>query len=286
MIGVMVWFALAAGGQTPPACPLGDGWQFAAEFSDEFNGRELDAKKWWDFNPAWYGRQPAYFSRQNVAVKDGLLQLTARVQRPEEVTVENRVRGYDKFTTAIVKAKRRIRYGYFEARCRSMKASVCNAFWLYDPLDPPAKYREGNFSEEIDIFEIFGKPTKREYERVYCTTVHRFHTPYVESIANFNRPPLPKQGAKQRVPFDFHADFHVYGFLWTPTEMKWFVDGREVFARDNDFFHTALYIVFDSEIMQSWVGLPDPADLPSTFSIDYLRVWKSADGPFPMAKGF
>jgi len=46
-----------------------------------------------------------------------------------------------------------------------MKASVCNAFWLYDPLNPPAKYREGSFSEEIDIFEIFGKPTKSEYDR-------------------------------------------------------------------------------------------------------------------------
>ncbi len=167
-----------------------------------------------------------------------------------------------------------------------MKASVCNAFWLYDPLNPPAKYREGSFSEEIDIFEVFGKPTKKEFERVYCTTVHRFCTPYVESIANFKQTPLAKKAAKQRVPFDFHADFHVYGFLWTPTEMKWFVDGKEVFARDNDYFNTPLYIMFDCEIMQSWVGLPNPADLPSTFAIDYLRVWRSKDHPYPMAKGF
>jgi beta-glucanase (GH16 family) len=135
-----------------------------------------------------------------------------------------------------------------------MRAGVCNAFWLYDPLNPPAKYREGSFSEEIDIFEIFGKPRKTEYDRVYCTTVHSFYTPYVESIANFKQTPLPKKAAKQKLPFDFWADYHVYGFLWTPTEMKWFVDGKEVFARDNDYYSTALYVMFDCEIMRDRGG--------------------------------
>ena len=276
---------VAVGAETP-ACPMGEGWAFSAEFSDEFNGARLDDAKWWDFNPEWHGRKPAFFARENVAVLDGTLRLAARAQKPGEVTVENRVRGYDKFTTATVKSKKRIAYGYFEARCKSMRASVCNAFWLYDPLSPPAKYREGSFSEEIDIFEVFGKPAKTEYDRVYCTTVHRFCTPYVESIANFKQTPLPKKAAKQKLPFDFWADFHVYGFLWTPTEMKWFVDGKEVFARDNDYFSTALYIMFDCEIMQDWVGLPDPADLPSTFEIDYLRVWRQRGLPYPTAKGF
>lgn len=283
---VLVVLAFIGVGQSEPVCPMGEGWVFEQVFSDEFNGQGLDGEKWWDFNPEWYGRKPGYFSRENVTVKDGKLCLTAKVQKPEEVTVENKVRGYDKFTTSIVKSKKRILYGYFEARCKSMKASVCNAFWLYDPLNPPAKYKEGSFSEEIDIFEIFGKPAKKEYDRVYCTTVHRFYTPYVESIANAKQTPLPKKAMKQKVPFDFHADYHVYGFLWTPTEMKWFVDGREVFTRDNDYYSTPLYIMFDCEIMKDWVGLPDPADLPSTFEIDYLRVWKHKDQPFPMAKGF
>jgi len=278
--------ASMAVGDGVPFCPMGEGWTFVPEFSDEFDGDALDGSKWWDFNPEWHGRKPGFFSRENVAVKDGTLRLTARAQKPEEVTVENKVRGYDKFTTATVKSKRRVKYGYFEARCKSMRASVCNAFWLYDPLDPPAKYREGSFSEEIDIFEVFGKPTKKEYERIYCATVHRFYTPYVESIANFKQTPLPKKSAKLRMPFDFWAEFHVYGFLWTPTEMTWYVDGKEVFSRDNDYFTTALHIMFDCEIMQGWVGLPDPADLPATFEIDYLRVWRQKDAPYPVAPGF
>ena len=37
--------------------------------------------------------------------------------------------------------------------------------------------------------------------------------------------------------------------------------------------------------MKDWVGLPDPADLPAAFEIDYLRVWRQKDLPYPMAKG-
>ena len=79
---------------------MGDGWVFDLEFSDEFNSKNLDDNKWWDFNPSWHGRKPGYFARENVAVQDGSLQLTARNQKPGEVSVENKVRGYDKFTTS------------------------------------------------------------------------------------------------------------------------------------------------------------------------------------------
>jgi beta-glucanase (GH16 family) len=265
---------------------MGEGWVFDSEFSDEFSGEGLDNDKWWDFNPDWHGRKPGFFARENVAVKDGTLQLTARIQNPQDVTVENKVRGYDKFTTSLVKSKKRIKYGYFEARCKIMNSGVCNAFWLYDPLDYPAQYKEGSFSEEIDIFEIFGNPTDERYDRVISTTVHRIKTPYVESLVHIGQTPLPGKSASQRVSFDFHEDFHVFGFLWTQTEMRWFLDGKEIFFRDNDYFTTALHIMFDCEIMENWVGLPDPDDLPATFYIDYLRVWRSEDHPFPKAKGF
>jgi beta-glucanase (GH16 family) len=267
--------------EKPPVCPMDGVWVFSPEFSDEFNGTGLDKNKWMDLVPAWYGRAHthALFSPKNVTVKEGTLQLTCSEQKPEEVTYENKVRGFDKFNIAIIKSRERIKYGYFEARCKSMSANVCNAFWLYDPLDPPSKYKEGSFSEEIDIFEIVGKPTPellKDSERVYRTTVHRFVTPYLEGVVNLNRPALPNQGGKQRMPFDFSTDFHVYGFLWTQDEMKWFVDGKKVFSRENDYFKTALHVVFDCETL--W-GVPDLEDLPNTFYTDYVRVWRLEENP-------
>jgi len=257
-----------------PSCPLGPDWVLNTQFSDEFEGRHLNTAKWWDFNPTFHGRKPAYFERKNVEVRKGMLQLWARVQKPGEVTVENRVRGYDKYTTATIKSKQRIRYGYFETRAKAMKASVSGAFWLYDPLDGPAKYSAGDFSEEIDIFEIFGKPAKKENESVVFATVHRMETPYVEAIVKSKQAPMANKSFKTKVDFDFTEDYHVYGLLWTPTEMKWFIDGKEVFKRDNDYFKRPLHLMLDCEIMQAWAGLPDAADLPGKFEVDYVRVWQ------------
>ncbi len=33
-------------------------------------------------------------------------------------------------------------------------------------------------------------------------------------------------------------------------------------------------LIFDSETMPGWFGMPEDADLPSTFSVDYVRAWK------------
>ena len=136
--------------QQAPACPLGSGWTLVADFSDEFDGDKLDAEKWWDFNPTTFiGRKPGLFSRDNVAVKDGLLQLTASRMPPSMETVENVARGYHSFATAIVKSRKRIRYGYFELRCKAMASAATSAFWFYDPLDADRKYRPGSYTEEI-----------------------------------------------------------------------------------------------------------------------------------------
>ena len=46
----------------------------------------------------------------------------------------------------------------------------------------------------------------------------------------------------------------------------------------NTWWHQPLHVNFDSETFPNWFGLPDPAELPATFSIDYVRSWRSV-GP-------
>lgn len=259
-----------------PFGPIEGVWILDNSFSDEFNKSKLDEKRWWDFNPAWHGRKPSHFARSNVKVKNGLLKLTAKNLNPKKVSAQDKARGYDKFSTAIIKSKERSHYGYYEARAKSMKAAVCNAFWLYDPLEESAKYREGEYSEEIDIFEVFGKANKKENQRAYYAAVHRYQTPYVESLVNKRKYKLENRYTRLEVEYDFHEEFHIYGLLWTPDELVWFLDGKEVFRRKNDFFKRPLHIIFDAEIMETWDGLPNSNDLPSTFEVDYVRVWRSS----------
>ena len=257
-----------------PNVKLSGLWVLDKSFSDEFDKSKLDETKWWDFNPAWHGRKPSHFARSNVKVKRGLLRLSAKTLDPKKVSIQDKSRGYDKFSTAIIKSKNRSYYGYYEARAKSMKAAVCNAFWLYDPLEESVKYREGEYSEEIDIFEVFGKANKKENQRAYYAAVHRYQTPYVESLVNKKKYKLENRYTRLEVPYDFYDDFHIYGLLWTADELVWFLDGEEVFRRKNDFFKRPLHVIFDAEIMETWDGLPNADDLPSTFEIDYVRVWR------------
>ena len=250
------------------------------DFADEFEGLELDASVWDDWVASFQGRKAGFlFARDNVVVRNGNLELTARLMREDEKTVENLRRGFDTYATALVRRKEKSFYGYYECRAKGMKACVCNAFWLYDPLSdrPEKKFRLGDFSDEIDIFEFFGKRgsiTNSGCERAYYTTVHRLATPYLEGIVHGGVVALPDKSKTTRVDFDFWADYHVYGFDWSKEKLTWYVDGKEVFSRPNDVFHRPLHVTFDCEIMYNWMGEPDKSDLPQVFSIDYFRYWK------------
>ena len=246
-------------------------------FSDEFDAATLDLAKWDDSSPQWIGRAPGYFDRRNIRLRNGCLELTAAMQQPDEIPPLYRTRGMGAYTTAYVTARERVLYGYFEARFQAMRANVCNAFWLHDPLDPPAKYREGDFSEEIDIFEVFGRRDSPEgmaepnLDRTYFTTLHRLRTPYVEACVGLHNQPVRHQ---QVMPFDFTEDFHVGALLWTPDELVWFLDGMELFRVPNLHYHRPLRLNIDCEIMQGWTGLPRPEDLPARYRIDYVRVYR------------
>lgn len=277
MIGIVM---LAAALMTAsPKCPVGGAWKYNRAASDEFDGTQLDEAKWWDWVPSFQGRKAGFlFARDNVAVTNGCLTLTARLLREDEKTVENLRRGFDTYATALVKAKAKSFYGYYECRAKTMKACVCNAFWLYDPLSdqPEKKFRLGDTSEEIDIFEVFGKLGTRPEEdcvRTYYTTVHQLKTPYLEGQVFGGVTALPNKGARNKVDFDCWDGYHVYGFLWTDKELKWFADGKEMFSRPNDVFHRPMHVTFDCEIMYGWTGEPDKADLPAVFSVDYFRHW-------------
>jgi beta-glucanase (GH16 family) len=101
------------------APPPGSKWKPIAELTDEFEGKKLDAKKWYDHDPGWKGREPGYFSTNNVAVSNGMLHLTDRVENLKDLP-----KGYHTFTTANVKSKALVKYGYFEIKCRPRSAST------------------------------------------------------------------------------------------------------------------------------------------------------------------
>ena len=175
-------------------------------FSEEFEGTNLNESVWSDWVSSFQGRKAGFlFARDNVSVSGGSLNLVARLLRDDEKTVENLRRGFDTYATAYVRSKEKFHYGYYECRAKTMSSKVCNAFWLYDPLSdkPERKFRVGDYSEEIDIFEIFGSL------RDWYGTVHCLKTPYLEGIVHAGVEVLPEKSQKVSLDFDPAADFHV-----------------------------------------------------------------------------
>lgn len=236
------------------APPPGSQWEPIPELTDEFEGETLDSSKWHDHNPDWKGRKPGYFSKENVSVRDGKLHLTARAE-----SLEGLPEGYHTFTTAAVKSKALVKYGYFEIKCRPMKSKASSAFWFY--------HNEETEWTEIDVFEICGKGEK--WKRMYNMNVHVF--PRGKQKTQLSKP------GKWQAPFDFAGDYHVYALEWDENILRWYVDGEVVRELDNTHWHQPLHMNFDSETMPEWFGLPDEKNLPSTFSIEYVRSWKWKD---------
>jgi len=247
--------------RTTDQFPLSDqqnrgGWVKSQSLSDEFDGKSLDPTKWNVGLSWWKGRQPAWFNPANVVVRDGQLQLTMRKERTPPALAKH---GYRDYSSAALHARGRAGYGYYEIKARPMNSRGSSSFW-FQVEDRTA---HPNWATEIDVFELCGKSAK--FERRYNMNVHVFRTPQEKRHWSVS-------GA-WTAPWRFVDDFHVFGFDWGADQLRWYVDGVLVHTVENTHWHQPLYLIFDSETMPKWFGMPDDADLPSTFRIEYVRAW-------------
>jgi len=259
-VGVMDSVRIGPLGDTPTRTneryPLSDqlnrgGWTRYEAMWDEFDGDRLDATKWYPNNPKWAGRQPAFFWTENVRVSGGKLHLSMKKETPPVLP-----RGFHDYTSAAVKSKGTVLYGYFEVKAQPMNSAGSSSFWFYDDL--PDQWTE------IDVFEIGGNAAG--FEKKYNMNLHVFRTPSEKQ--HWSR------GAVWTAPWRFADDYHVYGLEWDSDELKWYVDGVLVRSSPNTHWHQPLTMNFDSETMPDWFGMPRDADLPSTYSIEYVRSWR------------
>ena len=222
--------------------------------SDEFNGAELDADKWIPKLYWWKGRAPAFFNPANVTVSDGKMHLA---MRKEEIPEMEKYEQYHTYTSAAVHSKARVGYGYYEVMAKPMESAGSSSFWFQQTDDP-------DWGIEIDVFEIGGRAPG--FERKYNMNLHISKTP--EEKRHWSR------GGVWVAPWDLVDDYHIYGLEWNEKKIKYYVDGVIVRSTDNTHWHKPIYMIFDSETMPEWFGMPDDKDLPSTYSVEYVRAWR------------
>jgi beta-glucanase (GH16 family) len=237
-----------------PPVPAPPGYVIA--FSDEFAGTRLDPKKWIDLYPDRWGRfhsnnEQQYYAPDGYEVKGGLLLLRAETRHLPE--------GRDRpYTSGMIASQPFFtqKFGWWEIRAKLPKGrGLWPAFWLLpaDKTWPP----------EIDVMEFLG----HEPTRVHMT---------------FHRGPSRKlvSTSKDWTGPDFSADFHTFAVEWKPGALAWFVDGTERARYEGpDVPDCPMYVIANLAVGGNWPGMPDgTTPFPSVMEIDYIRVYRSAEG--------
>jgi beta-glucanase (GH16 family) len=138
----------------------------------------------------------------------------------------------------------RFEYGYLQAVARIPRgAGLWSALWL-----APTNLRS---PPEIDILESWGPPANR--------TAMYFH------------PSSGPRVSAHPATADLSSGWHTFGLSWTPSQLAWFVDGREVLLADQNVPHQPMYFIAD--LAES--TRPDsPGECSDALLIRSLTVWQ------------
>jgi beta-glucanase (GH16 family) len=267
-----------------PAQPAGPGpaipgnWKLA--FGDEFDGAALDLTKWQMCNPSfrasclpWNNEKQIFRTsaqnNPNVVVKDGQLHLVATKDGgqiysgmvstgPWPATFGPKPADYKGFSYT---------YGYYEGRVRIPKG---NGFWP-SLWALPWQQQQGGVgwpdTGEYDNFEIPGNNPSE-----YHFTAH-----WGGGFGECGHPCTPQTASIS----DASANWHTYGFDWSPDGLTWYVDGQKMGKTVTDpaaIKKHPFYIIANFSVGGDWGPLKGGVDagtpFPASMDIDYLRVYQ------------
>jgi len=145
------------------------------------------------------------------------------------------------------------RYGYWETRLflQTVSAGHHFAVWLLP--------RDNTWPPEIDLMETVGQ----HQETVF---VNSLGAPSDDGVASIALGALLSE------------DWHVIGFEWTPTTMRWLLDGQVVLEKPNYINEKSLYFLMSWEIGGQWAGEPDATTTwPAEVLVDYVRIFRPSE---------
>lgn len=241
--------------------PLGAPGQWELTFQDEFDHPNLDTSKWsvgygWGRSTGWTRE---VIDDNFVKIANGKLLLSSERRDSTE------------FSAGAVNTKNKFfqEFGFFEARIKAAKGQGVLTTWWGKP-------NTEQWPPEIDIAEIFGDvnplgdPDIGPWETSMNIHYKRTSESKKEEDQTFH--PLPGNAL-------FSDDFHVFAVEWTPEELIWYLDGKEVkrTVKGAEFIRGDFYWMLNLHICSTkitWPGCPDEENVwPAVMEIDYVRAW-------------
>ncbi|WP_249341054.1 MULTISPECIES: glycoside hydrolase family 16 protein [unclassified Sphingomonas] len=254
----------------PMAVPAG----YALAWSDEFDGKRLDTRKWaYDTSrnkEGWWNNELQYYAptrRENVRVERGKLVIEARRERlsgradyggQDYSSGKIQTRGLADWT-----------YGFIEVRAKlACGKGLWPAIWMLGSDERAGWPGLG----EIDIMEHVGWDPGRVHGSI--------HTKAYNHVAK------TQKTAQAMVP-DACTAFHDYQLDWNQDRMLIGVDGRAFLRFDNDHkrnpdtwpFAGPQYLILNVAV-GGWGGDKgiDAGAFPSRMEVEHVRVWQKKPG--------
>lgn len=227
-------------------------------WSDEFSGTGLNSGKWyprvdtgtWSYYPSM------------ISINNGNLVLSA--------TKEN---GIYKYGGIISKSKYNFKYGYIEIRAKVPKGNgFLSGLWLTGQYSWPP---------EIDILEHLGKEPTAIYMTRHCSTLQDSTC----TGGSFLGKEWWKYLSKRYVGNDWSTGYHLYGVEWTPTYVRWLIDGVERYRVTTGVPKQPMWITLSLCVNNCAGGWSGPVDsstvLPNRMYVDYVRVYQTNTATSP-----
>jgi beta-glucanase (GH16 family) len=248
-----------------------DGTPWQCTMAENFNGSSLDRDRWFVQTSAvsGFGSQDDCYmdSPDNVAVKDGSLELTVRKEAAPFTCTTPKGSYSTQYSSGTINTytKWSQAFGRFEFRAKfpSAKAKgLHGALWLWP--DNATKYGAWPRSGEIDVAEVYSQFNDRAI-------------PYVHYWTNSTK--VTNNYCMLKVD-----DWHTYVVEWTKTNIKISYDGVVCVDEKINGWFLAAPAPFDQPFMVALTqGLGvqgnrlDPAKppaFPATLQVDYVHVWQ------------
>ncbi|MFA6829633.1 MAG: glycoside hydrolase family 16 protein [Bacilli bacterium] len=244
-------------------------------WSDEFNSDKLDTTNWsyqqgngsdygiW----GWGNNEQQYYRKDNVAVKDGNLVITAKKESfGGSSYTSSRIR-----TAGLVSAT----YGKIEARI-SLPAGngLWPAFWML----PETQFENQGWPHngEIDIMEAKGRLTNQTSSALHFANNSNQHY-YVSSENVF-----------KLTDYTTIEEYHNYGVIWTKDSMSFYCDDNDFLTINRSKWQTSAYsseesgpfdqpfhILFNMAVGGNFDGNTLPPDdfTSAEMKVDYVRIY-------------
>ncbi|WP_159799361.1 family 16 glycosylhydrolase [Flavobacterium sp. MK4S-17] len=198
----------------------------------------------------WGNNEKQYYRAENAVVDNGILKITAKAENF----------GGMEYTSArmMTHEKYFFTYGKVEIRAKLPSGSgTWPALWM---LGSNFETNEWPACGEIDIMEHVGNSPGEIHG-----TLH--YPGNSGGNANTNSTNVP----------DFAEAFHVYSVIWSPTKIRFFVDGNMYHTFDNSpstVFNHDFFLILNVAMGGNFGGEIAPGFTQSTMEVDYIRVYQ------------